>query len=50
MIHPENQTHMAGRINPRKIVTLAASHASLASKPVEVSGLIDEAATALAKV
>ena len=50
MIHPENQTHMAGRMNPRKIVTLAASHASLASKPVEVSGLIDEAATALAKV
>ena len=50
MIHPENQTHMAGRMNPRKIVTLAASHASLASKPVEVSGLIDEAAAALAKV
>jgi pimeloyl-ACP methyl ester carboxylesterase len=50
MIHPENQRNMAGRMNPRKIVTLAASHASLASKPVEVSGLIDEAATALAKV
>ena len=50
MIHPENQKDMAGRMNPRRTVTLAASHASLASKPVEVSGLIDEAATALAKV
>lgn len=50
MIHPDNQRNMAGRMNPRKIVTLAASHALLASKPVEVSGLIDEAATALAKV
>jgi hypothetical protein len=29
-------------------VTLAASHASLASKPVEVSALIDEAAKATA--
>ncbi len=48
MIHPENETHMAGRMKPRKIITLAASHASLASKPVEVSGLIEEAASSFA--
>ncbi len=50
MINPENQKHMSGRMNARKIITLAASHASLASRPVDVSGLIDEAATALATV
>lgn len=44
MINPENQKQMAERMNPRKTITLAASHASLASKPVEVSALIDEAA------
>ncbi len=48
MIHPENQKHMSGRMNARKVITLAASHASLASKPVEVAALIDEAATGLA--
>ncbi len=48
MISPENQRHMSGRMKARKIITLAASHASLASKPIEVSGLIDEAATELA--
>ncbi|VWD24775.1 hydrolase [Burkholderia lata] len=32
----------------RKVITLDASHASLASKPVAVAALIDEAATALA--
>ncbi len=50
MIHPENQKHMSGRMNPRRVITLAASHASLASKPVEVSALIDEAAAELANV
>ena len=45
MINPENQKRMSARMNPRKIITLAASHASLASKPIEVSTLIDEAAT-----
>ena len=45
MINPENQKKMSARMNPRKIITLAASHASLASKPAEVSSLIDEAAT-----
>lgn len=49
MIHPENQKRMAARIKPRKIITLAASHASLASKAVEVAALIDEAAIELAK-
>lgn len=48
MIHPDNQTMMSTRMKPRKIITLAASHASLASKPIEVSALIDEAATELA--
>lgn len=49
MIHPENQKMMAARIKPRKLITLAASHASLASKAAEVSALIDEAAMELAK-
>ena len=44
MINPDNQRRMAQRMNPRKTITLAASHASLASKPVDVAALIDEAA------
>ena len=44
MIHPENQKRMSGRLGAKKIITLAAGHASLASKPEEVSALIDEAA------
>ena len=46
MIAPENQKWMSGRLSARKIVTLEASHASLASKPDEVIALIDEAAQA----
>lgn len=46
MIAPENQERMAARIAPRKIVTLDASHASLASRAKEVAALIDEAAVA----
>jgi hypothetical protein len=46
MIHPENQKRMSGRLGARTIITLSASHASLASKPREVSALIDEAARA----
>lgn len=49
MISPENQRNMAARMNARKVITLAASHASLASKAAEVSALIDEAATELAE-
>ncbi|WP_373741402.1 alpha/beta hydrolase [Neisseria sp.] len=44
MIHPDNQKMMAERINPRKILTLDASHASLASQPEAVAALIIEAA------
>lgn len=48
MIAPENQTRMANRMNARKVITLDASHASLASRAAEVAGLIDEAAQACA--
>jgi pimeloyl-ACP methyl ester carboxylesterase len=48
MIAPANEKRMAERIGAKKIITLSASHASLASKPVEVSALIDEAAKATA--
>ncbi|MGC7403021.1 alpha/beta hydrolase [Pandoraea pneumonica] len=48
MISPENEAKMAARLNAKKVVTLPASHASLASKPVEVAALIDEAAATLA--
>jgi pimeloyl-ACP methyl ester carboxylesterase len=49
MIHPDNQKMMSARMNARKVVTLPASHASLASRPVEVAALIHEAATELAR-
>ncbi len=48
MINPENQALMSERMHPQKIISLAASHASLASKPVEVSALIEAAASDLA--
>lgn len=47
MIHPDNQVRMAERIKPREILTLDASHASLASRAGEVAAFIDKAATAL---
>lgn len=43
MIHPDNQKHMSARMNARQVITLAASHASLASRPAEVSALIETA-------
>lgn len=46
MIAPDNQRWMSGRLGARKVITLDASHASLASKPDEVTALIDEAAIA----
>jgi pimeloyl-ACP methyl ester carboxylesterase len=46
MIAPANEKRMAERIGAKKIITLAASHASLASKPNEVTAFIDEAAQA----
>jgi pimeloyl-ACP methyl ester carboxylesterase len=48
MIAPANEKRMAERLGAKKIITLAASHASLASTPIEVSALIDEAAKATA--
>lgn len=47
MINPENQTMMSSRMNAKKIITLASSHASLASRPDEVTGLIVEAARSI---
>jgi pimeloyl-ACP methyl ester carboxylesterase len=44
MIGAAGETYMASRINPKKTITLPASHASLASHPVEISALIEEAA------
>lgn len=44
MINPENQKKMSARINPRKTITLASGHASLASRADEVAALIEEAA------
>ncbi|UVM53392.1 hypothetical protein LOY38_11835 [Pseudomonas sp. B21-015] len=40
---------MAVRLNAREILTLNASHASLASMPAEIAGFIDKAVMALAK-
>lgn len=48
MIDPENERRMATRMNPRKIIELEASHASLASQPSAIVDLIDEAVAELA--
>ncbi|UMZ09272.1 alpha/beta hydrolase [Pseudomonas sp. MPFS] len=47
MIAPHNQERMAARLNARKVIRLDASHASLASQPGAVAGLIAEAAASL---
>lgn len=47
MIHPDNERRMAERIQPCKIIELAASHASLASQPKAIVDLIDEAVAEL---
>ncbi|MFF9981710.1 alpha/beta hydrolase [Streptomyces erythrochromogenes] len=47
MIHPDNERRMAQRMDPRKIVELDAGHASLASRPGEVTDLIETAANEL---
>ncbi|WP_326586654.1 alpha/beta hydrolase [Streptomyces sp. NBC_01294] len=44
MIHPDNERRMAQRMNPRKLIELDASHASLASQPGPVTDLIETAA------
>ncbi|MFD4700660.1 alpha/beta hydrolase [Streptomyces niveus] len=41
MIHPDNERRMAQRMNPRKTIELPAGHASLASRPGEVTDLIE---------
>ncbi|MEO3723403.1 alpha/beta hydrolase [Pseudomonas syringae] len=46
MIHPDNQKRMSARLNAKKVITLNAGHASLASHAAEVAALIDEAAKA----
>jgi pimeloyl-ACP methyl ester carboxylesterase len=46
MIHPDNQAAMSARMDPKKVLKLDASHASLASQPDQVAALIDEAAKA----
>jgi hypothetical protein len=40
---------MSARLGAKKIITLDASHASLASRAAEVAAFIDEAAIAAAK-
>lgn len=47
MIHPDNQSRMAKRLGTKETITLDASHASLASRPVEVAAFIDKAARSL---
>lgn len=47
MINPDNQRAMADRLGARRIIELGASHASLASMPVDVTDLIVEAVTAV---
>jgi pimeloyl-ACP methyl ester carboxylesterase len=48
MIHPDDERHMAQRMNPRRTIDLEASHASLASQPQAVCDLIDEAVGSVA--
>lgn len=47
MIPPVTERWMAERMNPRRVIELDASHASLASRPDEVVALILEAAESL---
>ncbi|MGW1998020.1 alpha/beta hydrolase [Embleya sp. NPDC001921] len=44
MINPDNERRMAERMGPRKLIELAAGHASLASQPIPVTDLIETAA------
>jgi len=45
MTPPELEVWMAARIKPKKTITLSASHASFASHPDAIVGLIEEAST-----
>src|ERR1700759_561410 len=46
MLAPETEKMMSDRLGAKKVIKLDASHASLASRPDEVTALIDEAANA----
>jgi pimeloyl-ACP methyl ester carboxylesterase len=46
MLAPETEKMMSDRLGAKRVITLDASHASLASRPDEVTALIDEAANA----
>jgi pimeloyl-ACP methyl ester carboxylesterase len=46
MLAPETEKMMSDRLGAKMVITLDASHASLASRPDEVTALIDEAANA----
>ncbi|MCF4993582.1 alpha/beta hydrolase, partial [Pseudomonas gessardii] len=46
MIDPVNQRLMSAKLNPKNLITLATSHASLATRPFEVASFIDDAAVA----
>jgi pimeloyl-ACP methyl ester carboxylesterase len=48
MLPPAIQQWMSARLDARKVITLQAGHASLASMPAEVAALIDEAGQATA--
>ena len=48
MIPPETEREMASRMGAKKVISLEASHASLASQPLAVAALIEEAAAAIA--
>lgn len=47
MIHPDTQREMSARMNPKKVIELDASHASMATHPEEIAELIKEAASSL---
>jgi pimeloyl-ACP methyl ester carboxylesterase len=49
LIRPETERWMAERINPRRTITLQTSHASIATHPDEIVGLIEEASTVLSR-
>jgi pimeloyl-ACP methyl ester carboxylesterase len=47
LIRPETERWMANRINARRTLTLATSHASVATHPAEIAQLIEEASSAV---
>jgi pimeloyl-ACP methyl ester carboxylesterase len=47
MIPPATERRMAARMNPRRTIELDTSHASLASQPIAIADLIDDAAASL---